>query len=549
MRSNPYKYIAAGIVCSLILTSAPARAVEDLPVAAGPFKPSWESLANYQCPEWFRDAKFGIWAHWGPQCEPEGGDWYARDMYIEGTPQYKAHVAKYGHPSEFGFKDVCNAWKADRFDPDRLIGLYKKAGAQYFVMMANHHDNFDNWNSKYQPWNSVNIGPKKDLVGLWEKAARKAGMHFGVSVHASRAWEWYEVSQLSDKTGPKAGVPYDGNLTKADGQGKWWEGLDPQDLYAQNHKTSSDPIARKDPNRIPGDRPSAAYCRKFYDRMMDLIDSYKPDLLCFDDSVMPVNEDCGLSIAAHFYNSSMQWHNGRNEAVMDTKKLNEQQKKCLVLDVEFGKSERIEPLAWQTEFCIGKWHYNRAIYEKHQYKTPQQIIHLLVDIVSKNGNLLLSIPVRGNGTLDEDEQAFLEGMAAWMPVNGEAIFGTRPWTIAGEGPSMSAPAETNQYGGVKAIGSKPCTAEDIRFTTKAGSLYAICLGIPTEPVRIKSLAGHKIGSVKLLGSDTKLNWKQEADALVIQPVAAWPCQHAVSFKIEFVDVLGNKLNGNRRNYE
>ncbi len=205
------------------------------PMATGRFEPTWESLQQYRAPEWYRDAKFGIWAHWGPQCQPEYGDWYARQMYIEGSEDYKFHVRTYGHPSKFGFKDVIHQWTAERWDPEKLLALYKNAGAQYFVALANHHDNFDNYDSKYQPWNSVRLGPKKDLIGGWARAARSNGMKFGVSIHAAHAWMWYEVAQGADKSGPLAGVPYDGKLTKADGKGQWWEGLDPQDLYAQNH--------------------------------------------------------------------------------------------------------------------------------------------------------------------------------------------------------------------------------------------------------------------------------------------------------------------------
>jgi alpha-L-fucosidase len=195
--------------------------------AKASFLPTWESLQNYAVPEWYRNAKFGIWAHWGPQCEPEHGDWYGRGMYEEGSDHYKYHVQKYGHPSKFGFKDVIHQWKAEKWDPDQLVALYKRVGAKYFFAMANHHDNLDLWNSKYQSWNSVNVGPKKDLIGGWAKAAKKQGLPFGVSVHASHAWMWFEPAQGSDKSGPLAGVPYDGKITKADGKGAWWAGMDP----------------------------------------------------------------------------------------------------------------------------------------------------------------------------------------------------------------------------------------------------------------------------------------------------------------------------------
>ena len=205
-------------------------------IATGPFQPTWESLAaQYQCPEWFSDAKFGIWAVWGPQCQPEDGDWYARSLYQQGSAQNKFHVEHYGPPSKFGFKDIIPLWKGENFHPDELLAFYKKSGAKYFLAMANHHDNFDLYDSKYQPWNSVALGPKKDIIGLWAHAARKNGLRFAVSVHASHAWSWYEPTQGADQDGPLAGVPYDGKLTKADGKGLWWDGMDPQDLYAQNH--------------------------------------------------------------------------------------------------------------------------------------------------------------------------------------------------------------------------------------------------------------------------------------------------------------------------
>jgi alpha-L-fucosidase len=237
------KHLGAAIPA--IALSPYARAADALThtgtgtIAAGPFAPTWDSLAKYQTPDWFRNAKFGIWAHWGPQCEAEHGDWYARGLYEEGSDHYRYHVEKYGHPSKFGFKDVIQQWKAERWDPNALLALYKKAGAKYFMALANHHDNFDLYNSRHQPvWNSTKIGPMKDLIAGWSRAARANGMRFGVSVHAAHAWTWYETAQGADKKGPFAGIPYDGKLTKADGKGTWWEGLDPQALYAQNHPLS-----------------------------------------------------------------------------------------------------------------------------------------------------------------------------------------------------------------------------------------------------------------------------------------------------------------------
>jgi alpha-L-fucosidase len=467
------------------------RQTGDEPVMKGKFLPSWESLAAYQTPEWFRDAKFGIWAHWGPQCQPEFGDWYARGMYQEGSKQYKYHLEKYGHPSVFGFKDVIHEWKAENWQPDDLLSLYKNAGAKYFFALANHHDNFDNYNSKYQKhWNSTKIGPKKDIIGGWEKAARKHGLRFGVSVHASHAWSWYEPAQLADKQN----VAFDGRLAAKDGKGKWWEGLDPQELYAQNHELSKN---SSDPHTIHSqwnwgngvNLPSDAYCQKFLNRTLNLINQYNPDLLYFDDTVLPFYpvRDTGLQIAAHFYNSNLKRNGGKLEAVLNGKILNEMQRKCMVWDVERGHSNQIEPYVWQTDTCIGDWHYNSVVYEQDRYKSSKTVIHTLIDVVSKNGNLLLSIPLRGDGSLDDKEQKIVTGIGEWMKKYSDCIYGTRPWKIFGEGPAIESAAALTAQGFNEGKG-KPFTGEDIRFTTKGDTLFAIPLGSATDnKVLIKSL--------------------------------------------------------------
>jgi alpha-L-fucosidase len=513
------------------------------PMQTGKFKPTWESLQQYQTPEWFRDAKFGIWAHWGPQCQPEQGDWYARGMYIEGGSQYKWHVANYGPPSKFGFKDVINQWKAEKWEPEKLMALYKRAGAQYFLALANHHDNFDNYDSKYQPWNAVKVGPKKDLIGGWARAARDHGLRFGVSVHAAHAWTWYETAQGADKNGEFAGAPYDGKLKKADGKGQWWEGLDPQDLYAQNHERSKD---GDNPRSIHSQWnwgngasvPDIAYCEKFYNRTVDLINKYHPDLLYFDDTGLPLYpvSDAGLRIAAHFYNSNMKRRGGKLEAVLFGKILDEQQRQCMVWDIERGQSNRIEPRPWQTDTCIGEWHYKRSIFDQHRYKSAKTVIQTLVDIVSKNGNLLLSIPVRGDGTIDADEVAVVEGIARWMDVNRECIFGTRPWKVFGEGPALENTAPLQAQGFNEGKG-KPFTAEDVRFTAKGDVIYAIVFGWPTKPLQIKSLGtaakllDKPIGKIQLLGSQEAIRWSQKEESLTIESPQNQLQSEAVVFKI------------------
>ena len=240
----------AGMVLVLGLLAAGAKAEDkgNYPIAEGPFKPDFESLKQYQCPEWFRDAKFGIWAHWGPQAVPMDGDWYARGMYEEGNGHYKHHLANYGHPSEHGYKDIIPLWKAEKWDPDRLMGLYKKAGARYFVSMGSHHDNFFLWDSKIHGWNAVKMGPKRDVVGDWQKAAKKYGLRFGVSEHLGASFTWFQSAHRADKKGPKAGVPYDGADPKyqelyhfpAQPNDKGWYSTDPalaSDLVQQHQGT------------------------------------------------------------------------------------------------------------------------------------------------------------------------------------------------------------------------------------------------------------------------------------------------------------------------
>jgi alpha-L-fucosidase len=525
MKLNRTRLLMLASGCSLATALAQTNMLHLPPIAGGPFKPEWNSLTNYQdAPEWWRDAKFGIWAHWGPQCQPEHGDWYARGMYEEGNWQYKLHVAEYGHPSTNGFKDVIRVWKAERFDPDTLLKFYKDNGAKIFMALANHHDNLDLYDSKYQPWNSVALGPKKDLIGGWAKAARKNGLRFGVSVHASHAWTWYETAQGADKEGPFAGVPYDGRLTKADGRGQWWEGLDPQDLYAQNHpRGDQSKWGWWDWNPKTGATvPDAAYMEKFFRRTQQLWDDYKPDQVYFDDTVLPFHgatDEIGLNLAAHFYNTRLD-KKGRTEAVMNGKWLSETQRRALVYDIERGKAQGILPQAWQTDTCIGSWHYDRGIHDRKEYKSAASVVRMLADIVSKNGNLMLSVPLRRDGQPDELEIEIVKEIGAWLKLNGEAIYATRPWKVYGEGPSTKV-AEKGQFDGQKDVSDKPFTSADIRFTqSKDGkTLYAIVLELPKDgKVTVKSLATGsdkwpgKIGSVRLAGGG-KLKFTRDENGL------------------------------------
>jgi alpha-L-fucosidase len=331
-------------------------------------------------------------------------------------------------------------------------------------------------------------------------------------------------------------------LTRADGNGKWWDGLDPQDLYAQNHTPS---LNFSNANSIHGQWnwgngasiPDQAYCDRFYNRTIDLVHKYKPDLIYFDDDALPLwpVSDAGLKIAADFYNFNQQQHAGKLEAVLFGKMLSEDEQKCLVRDIERGAANQIESQPWETDTCIGNWHYDRSLYNKNRYKSAKTVIQMLCDIVSKNGNLLLNIPVRGDGSIDDKEQAVLEGIGAWMEVNQECIFGTRPWKTFGEGPASEGAALSAQ--GFNEGKGKPFTGEDVRFTTKDGALYMIVLGVPKQDLQIKSLGtaatllASPIRRITLLGSKEEVQWSQASEALTLKVPAEIPNDIALVFKV------------------
>ena len=470
----------------------------------GPYQPTWESLLQYEAPEWYRDAKFGMWAHWGPQCVAEDGDWYGRQMYIEGHRQYKFHLEHYGPQSRFGFKDLCAQWTLLNWQPDELIARYKKAGARFFISLANHHDAMDAWDSKHNPWNSMHIGPHRDVVGTWAKAARDQGLRFGVTVHQARNWWWFQTAHGADKSGAAAGVPYDGRMTEAEGKNTWWEGLDPQRLYGVKHPFNA--------------LPDPSFVKNFYDRTRDLVEQHDPDLLYFDNPLFPMGWG-GMNAGAFYYNHNLQTHAGKMEGVITIKEVPDKWAKCAVVDYERALTNKIMPYAWQSETCIGDWHYDRALFEKPGeyggYLPPRDVIHWMIDTVSKNGTFILNIPGRPDGTIDAKEIAVVDRITDWMTVNGEAIYETRPWKVYGEGP------DTVDSGSFKGDSVKVLTEEDIRFTqSKDGkTVYALILGWPAGEVAIQSLGlsnatqPGRIGSVNLIGTGEKLRWRQGPDAL------------------------------------
>ena len=473
------------LLAALALTTSLKLSAMDLPIVPGPFTGTRDSLTNYTCPDWFRDAKFGIWAHWGPQSVPMEGDWYARKMYQQGTPDYNDHLARWGHPSTNGWKDIIPLWKAENWNPERLIELYKKAGAKYFVSMGSHHDDFFLWNSKLHRWNSMQMGPHRDIVGEWQAAARKNGLPFGVSEHLGASFSWFQDSHKADKTGPLAGVPYDG------ANSNYW------DLYhfpAAPDDTSS--WYTQDPR----------WQQQWYNEIKELVDNYHPDLL-YSDGPVPFGNEVGLSQIANLYNLSAADHGGKGEAIYNCK---EPGGGRWVQDYERGVNGGINPDPWQTDTSIGDWFYN-----KHwKYQPLSWTVHMLVDIVSKNGNLLLNVVLRPDGTLDPEVETMLHQLADWSGVNGEAIYGTRPWLSFGEG-------EVRAKGGAFKEDFK-YSAKDIRFTTKGKTLYAIAMGWPEgEQMLIRSLAAtedtnqNHIDKVELLGHGGELKFSQDTNGLVV----------------------------------
>ncbi|MGN0876902.1 MAG: alpha-L-fucosidase [Kiritimatiellia bacterium] len=443
------------------------------------------ALPAHETPDWYNNARFGIFCHWGPQCAAEAGDWYARMMYYPGSGQGKHHQRTYGNPKDFGFKDVINTWKGENWNPEELCALYKRMGATYIQAMANHHDNFDMWDSSHQPWNAVNMGPKRDILQGWSDAARKAGLRFGISMHASHAWSWYEPAR-----------DFDGLLTKEDGKGKWWEGYDPQQLYWQNHepvgdyRNSGSIHAHWDWGRGMK-APSVEFRENVRLRTMEALTKYKPDLLYYDDTVVPFwpVADEGMRITADFYAMNP-------EAVVLGKCLNEQQRQWLTWDVERGTPPTPMYPKWQTDTCIGDWHYNRDR-ERRGYRPARDVLRTLVDVVSKNGNLCLSIPIRSDGTIDAKERAVCEDIAAWMAVNRAALFDSDPYEVCGEGPQLAKTPPLKGQGFNEGRIPRPLK-DDVRYLKARGGkgVYAIELAPDGEAPKCPALEAKGLKLVK-----------------------------------------------------
>ena len=475
-----------------------------LPVASGPYDGDWAALSRrYTVPEWWREAKFGAWSHWDPQSVPEQGDWYARNMYIEGNPVYAFHLARFGHPSEYGYKEICRDWLIDRWDANKLMDLYVEMGARYFMAMGVHHDNFDCWDSAFQPWNSVRVGPKVDIVGTWEKVARRRGLRFGIGFHNTpgRTWgQFMTVRYTNDQKGPKQGVPYDALQTVLDGKGKWWEGLDPVDLYGPAHDG--------------GDPLQSPFANQFMWRVDDAITKYHPDLIYFDDHAGHSQMDLGVrmglgflapSLIANFYNKSLKWNHGKMDVVVNLKGVGGrydsfQDRPNLLPDVDRSLVKSTEAIieteimaySFQTETSIAEWHYQTG----QSYKNAFSLIHALMQNVSRNGSMLLNLTQHGRGDLDPEVVRIAKDVGAWLKINGAAVYGSRPFEVHGD--------------------------DAVCFTRKQGDVYATLLDWDGGSVVLAALhAGGttlgKISKVELLGSEIAVDFVQTDSGLTVSP--------------------------------
>ena len=527
----------------------------NIPIASGPFQPTRESIEkNYPGePAWLREAKFGIWVHFGPQSAGESGDWYARRLYLEGSKANKNHLMKYGHPSEAGYMEVLRKWNPVKLDPAKLTKIYQDAGARYLMIQGVHHDNYDLWNSSYQPWNSVNIGPKRDLIGEWAKACRKDNLYFGVTFHHEYSWWWWQTAFRSDTTGDKKGIPYDGNLTLADGKGKWWEGYDPRLLYGIDLREYKGVDEKANAGWSPA--PAGIFSQhleyaKWYAtnwalRMMDVVEKYDPDFIYTDGTVQGpftgngtgtgIKADAMQHVMADFYNRTLKRRGNVNtfSIVKFRHKTN-----GTVNTEEFGVPADINTnQPWIAEAPVGDWFYAPGF----TYNSGM-MIRYVIEAIARDGNAALCVSILPDGSLDEGSLRMLKEVGEWMRCNGDAVYGSKAWVIPGEGEIVNGKLKMLPGGALsKKHAEFGFNSNDFRFTKgKDSSLYTFCMTVPASgsEVKVKALGsastylGKTIRTVKLLGYEGKLVWKQEKDGLVITCPDTQKFKTAIVFKID-----------------
>jgi alpha-L-fucosidase len=470
-------------------------------INAGPYRSSWESLESFQVPQWYADAKFGIFIHWGVYSVPAfGSEWYPREMYQQSSAEFKHHLATYGPQTKFGYKDFIPNFKAEKFDANAWADLFEKAGAKFVVPVAEHHDGFPMYDCSFTDWSAAKMGPKRDVVGELSVAVPKHHMRFGASSHRAEHYWFFDGGRKFD----------------SDVQDLRYAGL-----YGPAHP-------EKTPDGKSNSQPDAAYMDDWLVRTAEIVDKYKPDVIWFDWWIeQPVFQPYLQKFAAFYYNRGVEWKRGgvaidyKNKSFPD---------RAAVLDIERGKLDAMRKYLWQTDTSVGlkSWGY----IENEKFRDPDGLIDDLIDIVSKNGVLLLNIGPRPDGTIPEQAQNVLLAMGRWLRANGEAIYGTRPWKVYGEGPTEVV------GGGFTDAKSKPFTAEDVRFTQNGNALYAIALDWPVKPLVIKSLGtdakllDRGVAGIRLLGSTEKVKWNRTGAGLTIEPPANKTGEFAYVFKID-----------------
>ncbi|MGN0229859.1 MAG: alpha-L-fucosidase [Muribaculaceae bacterium] len=502
---------------------------------------SWEELQQqYQFPKWYTDARFGIWITIGPQSQPElGGGWYARHMFMEdvggqqfGKNAYAYHKKTYGPQSQKGYTEVINQWKAEKLDTDYLVKYFKSLGAKYIVVHANHHDHFDNFASTYHPWNSVNMGPHKDIIGMFEKSVRKYHLPFGVSSHDDRFLEWWLPAFGSDTSGEYKGVPYEGRMTKKDGVGKWWNGYDPAQLYGLPPEL-----------RTPEYEDSVKHTYML--RQQELVTKYNVDLLWVDGYGFPYGK-YGKEVFRTLFNNSLKRH-GKIDAVGIAKVDKEP---MLVKDIEAGVADKMLPYPWDGIFTFTHWFYKEDNPSMHNART---VIELLCDIVSKNGNMLLNVELKGDGTLPAEHKEILDSVGAWMKINKEAIYASKPWVVYGDNLNscqrvkerniLNADANnvlanaTDENFNARTVTSTPYDSDEVRFTLNGDVLYIMVLNprvgqikLPTLGLKSPDTFG-EIKQIKMLGSKEKVKYVRNDDYLLLDVPQNRPTPYAAVFKV------------------
>ncbi|MCX7942376.1 MAG: alpha-L-fucosidase [Dictyoglomaceae bacterium] len=461
-------------------------------IPEGPFEPTWESLKNYKIPDWYKDAKFGIFIHFGVYSVPAfGNEWYPRNMYIKGTPEFEHHIKTYGEHKKFGYKDFIPLFKAEKFDPYEWVDIFKRAGAKYIVPVAEHHDGFAMYDCSYTKWCATKMGPKRDIIGELAKAVRENYLTFGISYHRAEHWWFFNE-----------GMKFDSDVREREYF----------DLYG--------------PAQPETMQPTEEFLEDWYLRLTEIIDKYQPQLIYFDWWIeQPSFEPYLKRIFAYYYNKAYQWE----KSVVINYKLNAVPRECAVFDVERGKLSDIDPIYWQTDTSISRlsWGY----IEKDIYKSSKELIWELVDIVSKNGNLLLNIGPQADGTIPEPVKKILLEIGEWLLKNGEAIYGAKPWKIYGEGPTRSA-------GGSFSEKEITYTGKDFRFTTKEDILYAILMNKPEkDEVFIKSLSTEltlyqkDVLKVELLEKKLEVPFERNEKGLIIKVPEHDKLNYPITFKI------------------